>query len=217
MIRIDKQSEPSILRNNKVTWTNELMGYIRRDEEVPASLKNRYNHDEVKTTLKNECYYKCMYCESTVSHVAYEHIEHIRPKAKNKFPELTYEWTNLGLACPICNHNKGDRYDIDTPFINPYEDNPEDHFIALGAFIYHKSGDKRAYLTEIEIGLNRPELIQQRAERVNIIRNLFDLYTYETNSTIKESIRREIEIEIGRDKPYSFCTRSIYQALLEAN
>ena len=112
MVKINKLAEPNILTLNKVNWTTDLLGFINRNEKVPPSISSRYNQDDIKKTLRDECNNKCMYCESTIAHVSYEHIEHIKPKAKTKFPELTYEWTNLGLSCPICNMNKGDEYDL---------------------------------------------------------------------------------------------------------
>ncbi|MBF4428008.1 HNH endonuclease, partial [Vibrio anguillarum] len=126
--------------------------------------------------LKDESFAKCMYCESVVGHVAHEHIEHIKPKSVAKYPEYTFEWDNLGLACPVCNMNKSDIYDDKLPFINPYIDEPSDFFVAAGPCIFSKSGVRRAELTEKILKLNRPELIEQRLERIEYIRELVDKY-----------------------------------------
>lgn len=214
MIRINKGVEPNILTNNKATWTTELLDYINRSEKVPEGVYSRYNHNEVKNSLRKECSNKCMYCESPVAHVSYEHIEHIQPKAKSKFPLLTYEWNNLGLACPICNMNKGDQYDIDLPFVNPYTEDPSLFFIALGYIIYHKAANRRGELTKRVLKLNRPELIERRSERLEAITRLIDKYHSETNLILKEAIKTEIEIEIQPDKPYSLCAKSLYDALM---
>jgi uncharacterized protein (TIGR02646 family) len=214
MIKINKGPEPNILMNNKAAWTAELMGYIHTNVKVPEGVYSRYNNDEVKTALKTECSNKCMYCESHVSHVSYEHIEHIQPKAKTKFPTLTYEWTNLGLACPVCNMNKSDEYDANLTFINPYVDDPTLFFVAIGHFIYHKHANQRAELTKRLIKLNRPELIERRLERLESISRLIDKYHAETNLILKEAIKAEIEIEVLDDKPYSFCAKSLYRALM---
>jgi uncharacterized protein (TIGR02646 family) len=214
MIKINKGVEPNILTTNKVNWTNELLGYIQRNEKVPSNVSNRYNQNDVKESLRTECQNKCMYCESAVAHVSYEHIEHIKPKAKTKFPELTYEWTNLGLACPVCNMNKGDEYDINLPFINPYTENPSDFIFALGHFIYHKPANTRAELTKRQLKLNRPELLERRQERLESIIRLIDRFHSETNPTLKDAIKSEIEIEVEQNKPYSLCAKSIYDAMM---
>lgn len=209
MIRLTKGAEPAVLTANKNTWRDELLDLIAKNQPIPASLYTAYNKTEVKDALRLEGYSKCMYCESKVEHITDLHIEHIKPKAKTKFPELTYEFSNLGLACPICNRNKSDTYDPVLPFINPYVDNPSNHFNVVGAFVWAKSDDSRAKLTENEIGLNRPDLLEARGERMKTIRALLDSYMNEPNATLKESIRRQILKEVENDKTYSFCCKSL--------
>ncbi|WP_182275259.1 HNH endonuclease [Bacillus velezensis] len=34
---------------------------------------------------------------------------------KEKFPDLTYSWENLTLACPKCNLNKEEYYEDELP------------------------------------------------------------------------------------------------------
>lgn len=213
MIKITKQSEPVVLKTNKSNWTSELMRYVHSGAKIPDSLQNRYNQPDVKNALKEEAKSKCMYCESSIGHIAFEHIEHYRPKAAHKYPQLTFEWTNLGLACPVCNLNKKDEFDENCTFINPYLENPDDSFIALGHFIYHKPNNPRAELTEKLIDLNRPELIERRKERIDTIRVLIDLYAKESNPTLKKILEKEIDIETSFDKPYSMCVQSIVKAM----
>lgn len=214
MIQLSKNGEPPILSANKATWTAELMDYIQRGEKVPSSVSNRYNNPEVKESLRKESNSKCIYCESNVQHITYEHIEHLKPKAKDKYPELTFEYENLGLSCPKCNMNKGSEYDENLPYLNPFVDNPENHFKAVGALIWALPGDRRAKLTEIDIELNRPELLEVRLERLNSIRSLVEIYNQETNPRLKQSLKKEIETEISEDKPYSFVASKLVEALL---
>jgi hypothetical protein len=188
------------------------MNYVSSGQKVPDAIGKKYNAKEIKDALKIECNSKCMYCESIVGHITYEHIEHIKPKAK--YPRLTFEYSNLGLACPKCNMNKHDTYDITTPFINPYSDNPEDHFIAMGAFIWAKSGDANAKVTEIELDLNRPELLEIRGERMKVIKDLVDKYNTTSNSTLKSALRKEINREVEDCKPYSFCAKRLVEQLM---
>ena len=213
MIKITKQAEPFVLTANKSNWTNELMRFVHSRAKIPDAIQNKYNQPEVKKALKDETNGKCMYCESPIGHIAYEHIEHYRPKAAHKYPHLTFEWTNLGLACPVCNLNKKDEFDENCSFINPYIDDPDDYFIALGHFIYHKPCNQRAELTEKVIDLNRSELIERRKERIDAIRGLIELYAKESNPTLKKILEKEIDIESQKDKPYSMCVKSIIKAL----
>ena len=214
MIRITKNPEPQILADNKIAWTNQLMGFIGLNQQVATAVYSRYNQIDVKNTLRNECKGKCMYCESMIAHVSYEHIEHIRPKARTLFPELTYEWTNLGLACPVCNMNKGDEFDIHLQIINPYVENPSDYILAIGNFIYSRPANPKGELTKIQLKLNRPELLERRQERLELITLLINRYHSEGNLTLKNAIKAEIEIEIDSDKAYSLCAKSIFDTLM---
>lgn len=214
MIKLTKEGEPAVLKDNKKDWTDKLLQHIANNEKVPKSLESSYNKDDVKEALRRECNGKCMYCESTVNHITFEHIEHIKPKAKTKFPELTFEYSNLGLACPKCNMNKSDTYDTSIPFINPYADQPENHFTAYGAYIWAKSGNDRAKLTELEIELNRPELLEKRGERIKAIKELIDNYNTTPDSPLKNALLKEIKIEISKEKEYSFCLTELTNNLI---
>lgn len=209
MIKLTKGEKPQILIDNADDWKNDLLDYIRRNEKVPNTVGNKYNNIEVKQALQTESYSKCMYCESKVAHVAYEHIEHIKPKAKDKFPELAFEWENLGLACPVCNMNKSDKYDPSLPLLNPYVDEPSQHLSAVGPYIFAKPGDDRGQLTEKLLDLNRIELVEQRLERIETIRQMMDSYEKESNAMLKKLLLKEIIEELKKDKAYSFITNSL--------
>lgn len=84
--------------------------------------------------LKEEQNHLCIYCESTISaENDNSHIEHIKPKDTAKYPELTFEYTNLVVSCNgnchnlqhdenkyCCGHIKDNEYS-DTEFLNPVE------------------------------------------------------------------------------------------------
>ena len=84
---------------------------------------------------------RCAYCESQVYYGG--HIEHFRRKNPAHFPQLTFEWTNLFIACASkehCGHYK-DRpralpYDPDD-LIKPDEHDPDDYLY------FHSSGEVR--------------------------------------------------------------------------
>lgn len=209
MIKLTKGIEPNILTLNKDAYKKALLDLIAAGEKVPDSVSTKYNQDEIKDALRGECFSKCMYCESKVEHITDLHIEHIKPKAKHKFPELTFEYENLGLACPICNRGKSDIYDDAIPFINPYLDEPEEHFYVYGAFVWAKPNNPRAKLTELKIDLNRPDLLEARGERMKTIRGLINDYHSQPNPTLKAAIKKEILKEVEKDKIYSFCCKTL--------
>jgi uncharacterized protein (TIGR02646 family) len=84
---------------------------------------------------------RCAYCESQIYHGG--HIEHFRRKNSNHFPQLTFEWTNLFLACDSkahCGHYKdrpnASAYNPDD-LVKPDIHNPDDYLY------FHSSGEVR--------------------------------------------------------------------------
>lgn len=212
MIKIDRQKRPDLLRKNKDRWTKELLSYIKGGKEVPKRIFRRYRHPEIKEAVKHDSYEKCIYCESKVSHVYPGDVEHIRPKSK--YPEGTFEWENLGYVCFECNNRKRDEYNEESPFINPYEEEPSDFLRALGAVIYHRPGNVRGEITEKTLGLNRSALLDMRRERIDDLRTLLDKYMYSSNETHKKLLLLEIKEQISDIKPYAMAVRSVAYGLL---
>lgn len=90
---------------------------------------------------ENEYGVRCAYCEGAIFHEG--HIEHFRRKNSAHFPELTFDWNNLFLACGSqehCGHYK------DRPSAPPYNSEyllkPDihcpDHYL-----YFHSSGSVR--------------------------------------------------------------------------
>lgn len=125
---------------------------------------------------------RCAYCEGAIFHEG--HIEHFRRKNLKHYPELTFDWHNLFLACGSnvhCGHYK-DRpsapaYDPDQ-LIKPDEHDPEE-------FLYfHSSGkvrvreklsaenSRRANATIQIFGLDNPALEGERARAVSAYRKM---------------------------------------------
>ncbi len=90
------------------------------------------------------------------AHIEFGEIEHIKPKAKGKYPHLAYDWENLGFACPKCNNAKADEYNEKCIFIDPYSENPALHIFAAHTILFPKFGSERGEFTILKIGLNRP-------------------------------------------------------------
>ena len=210
MIKLTKLQEPQVLKDNADKWTKELMAYVNSGSKIPDAVKNRYNNLEIKETLKHETHCKCMYCESYISVVSPEHIEHYHPQSL--YPKKTFEWENLGLSCPWCNIKKNDKFDEEYPPINPYYEDPNSFFISLGTMIVHKPGNIRAEISENLFDLNRPELLECRKNAINSVSLLLDRYRTTSNPTLKKILRDNIEKEMADEKPYAMCIRAYIHA-----
>lgn len=183
MIKVDRLPKPSVLERNEQKWLNNyLITCQNYDNNTTADNKkkkknaeNKYNHSDIKDGLIRMFHDKCAYCESTITHIGYGHIEHFRPKSL--FPQLCFEWTNLLLACEICNGTefKGDNFPLEEDgglLINPVDEDPASLFYfefdeqAGIANVIPKNA--RAGISERIYGLNRPKLVKKRSDIVQL-------------------------------------------------
>jgi len=147
--------------------------------QLRAALVRMQGIPGVTTVDAAEYGVRCAYCESAIRHEG--HIEHFRRKNPQHFPELTFVWTNLFLACGSqshCGHFK-DRglapaYDP-AHLIKPDEHDPEEflHFHSSGE-VRSKAGltalddQRRASETIRVFGLDAPALSGERANVTSI-------------------------------------------------
>lgn len=212
MIKLNKLDEPQILQQNKRRWTNEYAQAKNRGN-VPDSVKYRYRHPDIKRRLRQETHDKCAYCESKITHTYPGDIEHILPRAR--FANLIFEWTNLTLGCGECNRRKGTYYSAVEPLVNPYIDDPDNHFYPAGAFVFGKLADRKGGLTELKLELNRAELVERRSERIKSIRNLAERYASSEEGELKDLLRNELRREIDREKEFSFTSKGFLKICFE--
>ena len=80
------------------TWGPQAGGKTVRDHILPH--------------LKNQTDYHCSYCDAfPVTPTSLDTVDHFRPKGKEHWPDLAYEWTNLFYACDGCQSEKGEHFD----------------------------------------------------------------------------------------------------------
>ncbi len=179
----------------------------------PEALNNKnYKHPTNKEALKESAYDKCMYCESKISHIDFAHVEHIKPKADDKFPDLEFVWENLGYACPKCNNAKSDKYDPAAPFLDPYNEDPSIELFAFGSFLFPRNGSERAELTIREIELNRGDLIEKRQTKIAEIQKVLNLCFRTKSQTLRNAALLEIRNEASAEKEYSFIVGALLAA-----
>jgi hypothetical protein len=207
MIKLEKRDIPQVLKDNAYSWTQTYLNLLGTGSEIPKSLKTKYNLKEIKEQIERETYGKCAYCESYVNHVCPGDIEHILPKDHR--PELIFEWENLiTYACEECNRSgKRTYYNPSDPLINPYMDEPTEHFIAAGPMLFQKPGDRKGFISHKVLKLNRTELIERRSERLKSIISLIDTWANEKDPLIKDILSNELLTEADKDKEYSFMIR----------
>jgi hypothetical protein len=117
-------------------------------------------------------------------------------KAKSKVPAKCYEWENLTLACDKCNENKGDHFreDLghsDNTLIDPYVDDPREHFHFLRELVLPRPTNMRAKTTYELLELGRSELVERRRERMNFL-DAFVLAHHQAKPEHKEMIMNDM-------------------------
>jgi uncharacterized protein (TIGR02646 family) len=176
----------------------------------PVALERRdYTHKVNKEALRQSTAGKCMYCEAKIEDVSYAHVEHIKPKAPDKFPELEFVWDNHGFSCQVCNTTKSDKYDDATPFINPYNENPEDHIIFIGNIANSKQGSERGEYTIQEISLNRPALIDRRKEKLDNMDKIINAAYRTQNPNMRNQAIDSLKEYAESDQEFSAMVKSV--------
>lgn len=199
MIHVDKNrvAVPNILMKDNCDPDGEKQKAIQYFEgnmgqKVTFEI---YGHNTVKSTLKQLFHNKCAYCESIVTHVSYPHVEHWRPKggvagesSHNGYYWLASEWSNLLLACSVCNgaSHKGNHFPIargssyafrsnqDLAIERPLLINPCLETNLSLHLSYRKKGGVQGITVEgkksIEVyGLNRHDLLVERKKFADIV------------------------------------------------
>ena len=174
--------------------------------------------------LKPEQYCLCAYSEINLNTFGC-HIEHIKPKDKNRYPEYTFDYHNLIASAfdseELQKHSKADRFgghfkcgdkseqDKYDPnlFISPLEDNCR-HFFSYepdGSVKPHPkrelSEQARAQYTIDALNLNAPYLVEERRriieEMLPIIDELLD-----DNEALRDFAEADLCVTNGKLQPF---------------
>ncbi len=163
-----------------------------------------YGSKSVKQALIKTQSGKCGFCESRVTHIAYGDVEHFRPKAgfvqnwddtlvRPGYYWLAYKWENLFFSCQICNQRqKKNHFPLENPrlrartskddllkerplFLDPGSDDPRIHIVFKEEVAVALDGSVRGSSTIEAIGLNRPEMLDNRREFLGPLSDLAQL------------------------------------------
>lgn len=205
MISIVKKPKPDILVTNEQSWTQTYLTHLISGDPVPDTIKGRYRHQEIRSSLENETHNKCAYCETYIKPASFGDVEHFLPKAK--YPNDIFKWENLTLACEVCNRTHKKEHD-NPPLINPYIDTPTNHLEPEGPMIISKLNDQKGDTTVTVLQLNRPELLLRRAEKINSILSLLSRWELEQNLPYKNILKGQLVQEADSSKEYSLVIKS---------
>lgn len=206
MIKLTKLDKPAVLIKHANKWKARLLQNIKDGKTSTNYLLSRYSDPEIKQKIIEETDGKCAYCESKLLHIHHGDIEHIFPKSLDQ--SLRYEWNNLTLACEICNQNKSNKDPNLNYILNPYSDEPEKSIVFLGSLA--KSVNTKGFCTVTYLGLNRPDLILERNDRLLDIDSILNKLT---DDRIPLDMRKAIyhdlmTVEANNNKKYTSMVRA---------
>lgn len=200
MIKITKPEEaPAILvGRGRTKQAEHCAGYDAGEREFTFDA-SVYGHSTVKEALIAAQHGKCCFCEKKIGSEG--DVEHFRPKGgfrqqkrshlvKPGYYWLAYEWANLLWACPICNQRfKGNSFPLRNPvaravnhranvtqeeplLINPAEADPAPLIGFRQEVAYPINRNAQAEASIEVLGLNRPNLIEERREHLALLHSL---------------------------------------------
>lgn len=212
MIKLTKLAEPEVLRNHGEEWTRLLLEKIGKGEKPTATEASRYRHPEIKAAIIEETHGKCAYCESKLRHIHHGDVEHIYPKSLDE--SKRFKWSNLTLACEICNQNKSNKDPKTEHIIDPYDVDPDQHILFIGALIFPK-GTPQGQNTTVLLDLNRTELVERRQEKLAQIMTSYNT-VFQCNLPLatKKAILENIKANDGSNNAaYTAMARSLMQQM----
>lgn len=170
MIRLEREEKPKFLSEEKVS---ELT------KKYKTSKNAVWNNHNIKVPLLRSSHNKCAYCECLLTKESnYMEVEHFEDKFHN--PDKVVVWENLLPSCKKCNGAKSTHDVLCEPIVNPYEEEPKDHF---GMRLYRLRGktvtgentinvadlnhSSRLVRSRFEVGEKIAELIITSWDRLN--------------------------------------------------
>ena len=78
---------------------------------------------------------------------------------------------------------------------------------------FSRPGSDRGRVTLHEIKLNRPDLLQNRLEKLNRIQEVLDLIAKAPNDAVRNALSSRIKAELGPDAEYRLVGLSAYNQL----
>jgi len=120
MLNIVKVAEPEDIK--KFKKKHKPQNWDDFTPEIKSGIKKNILENE-QTVNEMQI---CVYCERKIS-TENSHVEHVRPKALHKFPNLFDKYENMVVSCDLkntCGNYKGSEYD--EKFIHPIENDPAD-------------------------------------------------------------------------------------------
>jgi len=176
MRNVKRSRKPASLQDNAREWTETLLREVRKakrtEAKVPPTYYEKYKQEDVRSSLENMYRNLCCYCECRVKPAAFPNIEHRKPK--DLFPESTFDWRNLHLACQQCNTFKSNKWNSRNPILDAVDAPVSKHLTYKEYYCHWQTQRGRTTIDHAQ--LNRNDLLNARKEIVVKAFKLVDAY-----------------------------------------
>lgn len=208
MIKLERNFTPLCLVPNQA---------LKLTQEFALTGKSVWNIDALKSALLETSHNKCAYCECNLTNESkYVEVEHFLNK--DRYPEHVVTWENLLPSCKRCNGKKGSHDVLAEPIINPYKENPTQHFKLKNYRLKPKSEiahntidviDLNNYDRVLKVRFEVGESIQQSLEITLTALNLYTSSPKTRNKNKLLALTTQILTECQPDATYSATASTI--------
>ncbi len=147
------------------------MHWFRIPKESSTKPESGKYYTDWKEHLSIEARQQCVYCcihINSFGGIRNFHVEHYKPKANDKFPELKHDYNNLFFACSICNGFKGDDWPAEPSKRLNNPSYPDPSIVDYADFLFQNNLQfiesncvAGRYIIQ-KLFLNRPQLVLER-------------------------------------------------------
>ena len=132
---------------------------------------------------------------------------------KSFAPERWFDWSNLTLACDICNTNKGNFVGDHNTFVDPYSMDPRDHLQFWGPLIFPRAGSEAGSITEKILDLNRGRLVEKRKERLENLLKHVEVIKRTASKELQKILAMNFRQETTDGREFAALSRYVLKSL----
>ncbi|KAA6342698.1 hypothetical protein EZS27_009570 [termite gut metagenome] len=232
MIKVERGKKPDYLQSDivyiAIEKLDEFYSYKNRSQKRYHFPFNKEIDNELKKYLHEIFHGKCGYCEIGIETPTQGTVDRYRPHNgvrdnKEYYQDLywwlTFEWDNLVYCCKECNQYKANYFPIkgkraihknddltkeERLLLNPYEDNPEEHFYYNHeGFILAKTYEAEQTIELLRLN-DRTSLIESRKKAKREIIDLLEKVVQKGINAISVAEKNYIHSIYNEDSQNSF-------------
>lgn len=139
------------------------MSKVQKNKPIRTCAKTYKDYKSFKPHLRDDFNKRCGYCDDNDFYAGGKrsyHIDHFKPHSIERFKHLKETYSNLVYSCPYCNNAKSNNWESKSGFIDPCEDEYDNHIErTIKGNIQYKTDQGKYIFENLKLGLRRHELL----------------------------------------------------------